>query len=119
MNRLAVHERIDAIVTRVDALEEWMEAFKLQMTDVGNEVKAITRLTEETHGTAQEVYDFLAPAVWFFKTLGAIGRGAVHVVTFLGRLAKPLFWLFAIIAAGLGYYKTGSWHMPDWWNWFE
>lgn len=120
-----IDERINALDTRLRSVEGWMESFKVQMTDVGNEVKANTRLTEETHGRSEEMYEFLLPARNFFKAIGVLGNGLVRVgrwflftVEFLGRLAKPVFWIIAICIAGFTYFKTGSWHMPDWWKWF-
>lgn len=122
MSSLPIPERIESIETRLRSVEEWMEGFKLQMTDVGNEVKANTRLTEETHGRTEEVYEFLRPARNFFRALGAIGNGAMRIgrvfmvaIEFLGRIAKPAFWIAAIGAASWAWWKTGTWAMPDWW----
>lgn len=102
-----------------------MENFKLQMVDVGNEVKANTRLTEEIHGRTDEMYAILQPGVNFFRGLGAIGNGGLRVarvvlrvVEFLGRIVKPLFWIAAATAACWAWWKTGSWTMPEWWAWF-
>lgn len=107
-----------------------MEGFKLQMTDVGNEVKANTRLTEDIHGKTDEMFQLceriLVPADrglallnGLANFLGKVGRTCVRAVEFLGRLAKPLFWLAAAGAGLWTWWKTGSWHMPDWWNWFQ
>lgn len=117
-----VRERIDALTTRVTALEGWMEDFNLKWADTVSEIQANTRLTEDIHGRSDEMYEFLLPAVNFFKLLGAIGTGCIRVgrfivavVEFLGQLAKPIFWIAAISAAMWAWWKTGSWSMPDWW----
>jgi hypothetical protein len=52
-----VHERIDSLVMRVNALEQWMEDFKLKWADTVNEIKANTRLTEEIHGDTKDIID--------------------------------------------------------------
>lgn len=66
------HDRIEAILPRIDALEKWAESFKLQMTDVGNEVKANTRLTEEIHSNTHELIETMAD----LKALGRWGKRA-------------------------------------------
>lgn len=68
----SAHERIDGLVTRMDSVERWMEGFKLQMNNVGEEVRANTRLTEEIHGNTSELVETMAD----LKTLGRWGKRA-------------------------------------------
>lgn len=120
-----VADEIRGIKTRLDSVESWMDGFKTQMLNAVNEIQANTALTEQTQGRTEEIYEFLAPARNFFRALGGMadlglraGRICVAVIEFLGRLAKPLFWLIAIGAASFAYFKTGHWDMPQWWDWF-
>jgi hypothetical protein len=88
LNEATAHERIDAIHTRLIAVEGWMEAVKLQMMDVGNEVKANTRLTEDIHSNTHELIETMAD----LKVLGRWGKRAA-----IG--AKYLTYIGGVIAA--------------------
>jgi hypothetical protein len=120
-----IAQELAGLKTRVKSVEEWMEAFKLQMTNAVNEIQANTAITEQTQGRTEEIYDFLAPARNFFRALGAIsnfglrvGKGFVRVLEFLGRLSTPVAWIVALCIAAIAYMKTGHWEMPEWWGWF-
>lgn len=100
---------------------------KLQeRVDENTDVTADTQeMVSRSIGKVDEMYAFLLPAQNFFKAIGVLGNGLVRAgrwflftVEFMGRLAKPVFWIIAIFVAGLTYFKTGSWHMPEWWKWF-
>lgn len=78
------HERLDALVTRMDAVERWMEGFKLQMTEVGAEVKANTRLTEEIHGDTKDLVEAM-------RWVGTTRRYVIHacgIVVAVAGVAK-------------------------------
>lgn len=107
-----VEERIDVLATRVDAVEQWMEGFKLQMTDVGNEVKANTRLTEEIHGRNEEMYEIFDATRNGFRVIAALGNVCLRSIEACGRLAKPLFWTAAVAAALWAWWKTGTFIWP-------
>ena len=77
------HERIDALLTRMDSVEKWMEAFKLQMTDVGNEVKANTRLTEEIHGDTKDIIEAMR---WVNTTRKYLIGAAALVAAVVGAI---------------------------------
>jgi hypothetical protein len=69
----------------------------------------------EAYEFAREGWAFLAKVG---RVLASVGRGVAWVIDFGGRLAKPLFWIIAIVAAAGTWYKTGTWTMPEWWGWF-
>lgn len=77
----SAHQRIDAILPRISALEGWMEDFKLQMTDVGNEVKANTTLTEEIHGDTKDIIEAVR---WMSTTRRYLVHGCAVVVAVAG-----------------------------------
>lgn len=92
-DEVSAHQRIDAMLPRIASLEQWAEGFKLQMTDVANEVKANTRLTEEVHGNTSELIETMAD----LKVLGRWGKraamGAKYLTYLLGFLAAWWAWM--------------------------
>jgi hypothetical protein len=82
------HQRIDAMHTRVAALEQWAEGFKLQMNDAVNEIQANTRLTEEIHSNTHELIETMAD----LKALGRWGRRAAtaskYAASFVALIAS-------------------------------
>lgn len=89
MSDLTPHQRIDALVPRIAAVEEWMEGFKLQMTDVSNEVQANTRLTEEIHGDTKEIIEAV-------RWMGTTKKYLIHFSGFVIAVAG--------IGKALGFY---------------
>jgi hypothetical protein len=93
-----IQERIDSLATRMDAVEQWAESFELKMSDVGNEVKANTALTEEIHGKTDDIFQIVTAA-----------RGAFKVLDAAGKLAKPLIYVGGFAAAVWALLSTGHW----------
>lgn len=104
---VTVHE----LAERLGRVESWMEDN--------------TKLTEKTHEKTEEMYLVFDAARNGFLMLAAIanfllriGQAIVATVEFLGRIAKPVFWIAAVISAGVVYWHTGKFAMPEWWKWF-
>lgn len=121
------HERrapsLRALDTRLRAVESWMDSFRLEMGNVASEVQANTRLTEEIHGKTEEMYGIFDTARNGFNVLASIGNFLVRVgqygvraLEFLGRIARPVFWVAAIASASWAWWKTGAFAMPGWWH---
>lgn len=89
---------LEALDTRVTALEGVMEDFKLQISDVGNEVRANTRLTEEIHSNTADLVEAIGDLKAFGrwgKRFASFARYTSYVLIFIGSV-------WALI-------KTGTW----------
>lgn len=84
-----IHARIDGIDARLKSVEGWAENFEIKMVDVGIEVKANTRLTEEIHGNTMELVEL---GRWV-KTSRRYAISACGVVIAVGGVLK----LFGVV----------------------
>lgn len=89
---------LETLDTRVTALEGVMESFQLQIVEVGREVKANTRLTEDIHGNTAD----LVEAIGDLKVFGRWGR---RFATFARYGSYVLIFIGAVWAL----LKTGTW----------
>lgn len=81
---IEVQARIGSLETRMDSAEEWLEGFKLQVTDVRNEVRANTALTEEIHGDTKDIIE----AVRWMNTTRKYAVHACGAIVAVAGVAK-------------------------------
>lgn len=125
----------EATISAIASLPEmeWRNAVLRVMLRMQSQVDSTTEITADTQEVLNRdvlqrldhLADFLSPAESFFRVLGAIGNGAMRIgrwgmaaLEFIGRLAKPLVYIAAALAATWAWWKTGTWTMPEWWGWF-
>ena len=107
---------------------EWRTSILHVMLRLQSQVDENTDITADTQevlnrdvlAKLERMNTFLEPAESFFRALGAIGNGmlrvgrcVVAIVEFLGRLAKPIFWTAALVAALWAWWKTGHFTWPS------
>lgn len=112
--RRSDYPTLETLDLRVTALEDGMENIRLQMTDAAKEIKANTRLTEDIHGKAEEMYEIFDATRNGFRMIQGVGNLGVRVLEFGGKIAKPLVWIVAAGAGIFAYLKTGHFTIPDW-----
>lgn len=94
------HERLDALERRFGAMEV--------------EIQTNTRITQEIRAHTDEMYELFDGARAGFRMLGSIGNAGLKVIQVGGKVARPLVWIAALLVAGVGFFKTGHFTLPDW-----
>lgn len=110
---------------------EWRVAILQVMLGLQRQVDENTDITADTQemmnrdvlGKVAEMYDafaFARDGLQLLSKIGRavakVGRGVARAIEFGGRMAKPLFWIAAVSAAGWTFAKTGVWQLPAWWS---
>lgn len=107
---------------------EWRTSILRVMLRLQAQVDENTDITADTQevlnrdvlARLERVAKYLEPAESFFRVLGAMGNGSLRMgrwilaaVEFVGRIAKPLLWTAALIAAAWAWWKTGTFTWPQ------
>lgn len=126
-NRRRTDANVLALATRVGSLEGRIEVLEAQSEANGRELVANTRLTQQVHeavfgvddqpglhAKVGEMHEVFTTAKNGFELLTKMGNFAVKAAETAGKVAKPLFWLVALVVAIFAYFKTGHFAWPEW-----
>lgn len=115
-DRRSQDANVAALGTRFKGIEDTIQE-KL-MPDLEHNTRVCTKLHDAVFGVSgddgiamkvQEMHDVFNAAKNGMRVLSAVGNGVVWCIEKGGRIAKPLFWLFVLAGAVIGFLKTGTW----------
>ena len=87
-----------------------------RQTDEQTEIIADTQevLNRDVLGKVKELYDIVETARGFFSFLGKVGAAGMWCIETAGKIARPLVWIAAFVAATWAWWKSGSFVFPNW-----
>lgn len=130
-DRRAGDVNVQALTTRMTALEGRVDSLEQSTRDNTSELRANTVLTQQVHeamfgkdsiegagkGVQQlvgEMYEIVETGKSFFRWIDKAASGAGRTSDWISRTLKRFWWVIAIAMAVGTYLKTGKWELPVW-----
>lgn len=120
-NSRTEEDRVRHVEDLYSGLRFEFDALKIQvekhLKDAAMNTSMLTHMEaslETNSKHTEEMYEIFASAIMGLKVIGWIGRQVMRFIGFLGKIAKPLFYIAAFSAALYSYLHGKGWEIPAW-----